>query len=235
MPATAPSSSLSSSSTSAAPAQSSNMIDLSLDSDDEDDGNATTTPQPNAAPTTSMHTTVVQRALPPSSSSSSSSSSAAAAASAAAEAGADSGMGSRQLPRPFPVDSGLLEVATEGALLAGRLVKLEEAQNKSAAQNHWFKKQADAMGLAIDDDLVDGDGDGDSDRGGGRQRQQEGREAARLRQQLREWQARPVRGRGRMGAKAGQRKKRAGTTQANPQQGHKMKQGKKRGAKKKRR
>ena len=57
----------------------------------------------------------------------------------------------------------------------------------------------------------------------------EGREAARLRQQLRGLLALPIRGRNRLGAK--QRTKVAGTQRAKPQQGNKMKKRAKKGKK----
>jgi ATP-dependent RNA helicase DDX24/MAK5 len=135
------------------------------------------------------------------------------------------------VPRPFEVDLGLLRVAVDRTIVASKLVKFEETQNRAASESSWFKKHAAAMDVIIDD-FDDFD---DSDTPAGRQskrvssedgvrRSAENLQAARLRKQLSELLARPIRGRGSAGEKP-QRKKVNGTTKQNPQNMLKRKRG----------
>jgi len=56
---------------------------------------------------------------------------------------------------PVIMDGRLVSGAQERVNLASKVVAMEDVQSRSQRQNAWFRENADAMGVMLDDDLLD--------------------------------------------------------------------------------
>ena len=76
-------------------------------------------------------------------------------------------------------------------MLAGQVVKAEDAKNKVASSDNWLKVTAAAMEIALDDDMLEGQDD-EEDNHTDRRQAQRTKQAQRSRQELKALLAQPI-------------------------------------------